>query len=59
MSVECEVLTDNLESVDCEVLTDSRESIEDGVGHSNTRPTYDAMSGTDRQWTDHRKQQWT
>ena len=42
-----------------EVLTDSGHTVEDSSGHSETEQTEGKMRGTDRQWTDCRKEQWS
>ena len=58
-SLQCEVLTNSGQSVQCEVFTDSEQTVEDSSGHSDTEPTDGTVYGTDRQWTDCRRQQWT
>jgi hypothetical protein len=47
------------EYVECEVLTDSGQTVENSIGQSDTELTDGALEGTDRQWTDRRRQQWT
>jgi len=52
-------VTQSQQTVQCEVLTDSGQNVEGSSGHSNTEPTDGIVWGTDRQWTDCRRPQWT
>jgi len=52
-------MTQNKQTVGCEVLTESGQAVEDSSGHSDTEQTDGTVSGTDRQWTDCRRQKRT
>jgi len=54
-----DTVTQNQGAVQCEVLTDSGVSVEDSSGHSDTESTDGTLWGTDRLWTDSRRQHWT
>ena len=41
------------------VLTDSGQTVVDSSGRSDTKPRDGKVWGTDRQWTDCRREQWT
>jgi len=46
-------------TVHCKLLTDSGQTVEDSTGHSDTSSVDCKLLGTDRQWTECRKEQWT
>ena len=72
-TVHCEVLAGNGQTlkdsseytdteettVQCGVLSGSGQNLEDSSGHSDTETKDGTVSGTDRQWTECRRQQWT
>jgi len=53
-----DIVTQNQETVQCDVLKDSGRTVEDISGHSETEPMDFTVEGTDRHWTDYRRQLW-
>ena len=54
-----DIVTQNKHTVQCQVLTDIGQTVEGNSGHSATEQTDGILRGTDRQWTDCKRQQWT
>jgi hypothetical protein len=50
--------SDDSQQMECEVLKESGQTVEDSSGHSGTEPTDCKVRGTDREWTECRRQQW-
>jgi len=50
-------VTQNLDVVRCNVLAESGQNVEDWSVHSGTEETDGTVLGTERQWTDCRRQQ--
>jgi hypothetical protein len=54
-----DIVTQDQQTLECELLADIGQTVEDSNGHSGTEPTDATVSGTYRQWTGSRRQQWT
>jgi len=55
-TVQCELLKDSGQTVECDVVAGSGQTVEDDSRQCNTQPTEFKVLGTDRQWTDCRRQ---
>ena len=51
------IVAQNRQMADCEVLTDYGQTVERSSEYSDTEPTDGRLCGSDRLWTDCRKEQ--